>query len=346
MIIFYLILTIIVLSRVKIKTTGYYEDYLSFDTTNCIKGIFILFVFIAHATPYITNSGYEYTSIYDNLFLMVHSHVGQWIVAMFLFYSGYGIMESIKKKGEGYINSIPRKRILTTLINFDIAVIVYAIIKTSLGESIQLKHAILSLTGWQSMGNSNWYIFVIMLAYGVTFITFKLLYRNKRTIAAPCIATVGMLFMAMLALTYLKESWWYDTMLCFGAGLTYSYYKQHIERFLKNNYFIVLFLLIVISSFLYYLPYEYRGIKYNMFSIVFSLLIVMTTMKIKVNNALLIWMGKNLFPLYIYQRVPMIILSKIGDGFITNTYPVLYVICCFVTTVLIAFFYKHWSVKL
>lgn len=129
MIIFYLILAIIVLSRAKIKTNGQHEDYLSFDTTNCIKGVFILFVFIKHATPYITNSGYEYTSIYDKLFLMVDSRVGQWIVAMFLFYSGYGIMESIKKKGEGYINSIPKKRILTTLINFDIAVLIYAIIK-------------------------------------------------------------------------------------------------------------------------------------------------------------------------------------------------------------------------
>lgn len=183
-----------------------------------------------------------------------------------------------------------------------------------------------------------------MLAYGITFITFKLF--KKKSYKTLCIATIGMLFMAMQTLTYLKESWWYDTMLCYGAGLAYSCYKQHIERFLKDNYFVVLFLLTIIFAFLCYLPYEYRGIKYNMFSITFSLLIVLTSMKIKVNNAVLVWMGKNLFPLYIYQRVPMLILSTVGGGILTNTYPVLYVICCFVTTVLIAFFYKHWSVKL
>ena len=65
MILYYLILTIIVLLRVRIRTKGYYEDYLSFDTTNSIKGIFILLVFIKHTTPYVTNGGYEYTSIYD-----------------------------------------------------------------------------------------------------------------------------------------------------------------------------------------------------------------------------------------------------------------------------------------
>lgn len=346
MILYYLILTIIVLLRVRIRTKGYYEDYLSFDTTNSIKGIFILLVFIKHTTPYITNGGYEYTSIYDNLFLMVDSRVGQWIVAMFLFYSGYGIMESIKTKGKQYINSIPKKRILNTLINFDIAVIVYSIIKISFGEKFSLKHLILSFTGWHSMGNSNWYIFVIMLAYGITFIAFKIFHRDNRAITTSCIATTMMLFVTMLALTYVKESWWYDTMLCFGAGLTYSCYKQKIEHFLRGNYYVTLCLLIVALIILCYLPFEYRGIKYNLFSIVFSLFIVLVTMKIKVNNKVLIWMGKNLFPLYIYQRVPMIILSTISSGILTNTYPVFYVICCFITTLLITIFYKHWSVKL
>ena len=346
MIVFYLLLAIIVLSRVKVKTKGFYDDYLSFDTTNCIKGIFILFVFIKHATPYITNGGYEYSLIFDDLFLFVDSHVGQWIVAVFLFYSGYGIMESIKIKGVQYINSIPKKRILTTLINFDIAVLVYAIIKKSLGEGVCLKQLLLSLIGWQSMGNSNWYIFVIMLAYGVSFITFRFLYKNNRTIAIPCVASLVMLCMTMLSLTYFKESWWYDTMLCFGCGLVYSCYKQQIENILINNYSLVLCLLIVIVAFLYYVPYEYRGIKYNLFSIAFALSIVVLSMKIKVNNAVLMWMGKNLFPLYIYQRVPMIVLSTIGGGILTNTYPVLYVIYSFAVTIIIAISYKNWSVKL
>ena len=41
----------------------------------------------------------------------------QLMVTMFLFYSGYGVMESIKRKGDDYIKSFPKKRILTTLIN-------------------------------------------------------------------------------------------------------------------------------------------------------------------------------------------------------------------------------------
>lgn len=43
---------------------------------------------------------------------------------VFLFYSGYGIMESIKNKGEKYISTVPKKRILNVLVNFDIAVLI------------------------------------------------------------------------------------------------------------------------------------------------------------------------------------------------------------------------------
>ena len=47
------------------------------------------------------------------------------MVTMFLFYSGYGVFESIKKKKEKYINTIPKRRFLKTLINFAIFYIFY-----------------------------------------------------------------------------------------------------------------------------------------------------------------------------------------------------------------------------
>lgn len=114
MILFYFLLFLLVIARLRFSRQGFYADYLSFDTTNAIKGIFIALVFIKHVTPYILNSEYVFDDSLLNLFfLYIDSQVGQWIVAMFLFYSGYGIMESIRKKGIAYIRSIPRKRILT-----------------------------------------------------------------------------------------------------------------------------------------------------------------------------------------------------------------------------------------
>ena len=39
-------------------------------------------------------------------------------MAMFLFYSGYGVYESIKRKGTPYIDNFSKNRLLKTFIEF------------------------------------------------------------------------------------------------------------------------------------------------------------------------------------------------------------------------------------
>ena len=72
MILFYLLLTLLVFSCLRFQLKGFYADYLSFDTPNAIKGIFIALVFIKHATPYILNSGYVFdNSLWSKVFLFI-----------------------------------------------------------------------------------------------------------------------------------------------------------------------------------------------------------------------------------------------------------------------------------
>lgn len=99
--------------------------------------------------------------------------VRQLLVVMFLFYSGYGVTESIASKGKTYINAIPKKRILTTLLNFSVAVCVFIGLASALGKDLTVEQCLLSLIGWESVGNSNWYIFCILICYAATYIAFK-----------------------------------------------------------------------------------------------------------------------------------------------------------------------------
>ncbi len=73
--------------------------YLSKDYTAAIKGIFIMFVFISHSRSY-----FEITSTMDNVTIQFMNYVGQLMVTLFLFYSGYGVYEAIKSKKLKYIN--------------------------------------------------------------------------------------------------------------------------------------------------------------------------------------------------------------------------------------------------
>jgi hypothetical protein len=92
-------------------------------------------------------------------------------------------------------------------------------------------------------------------------------------------------------------------------------------------------------------PY-FAVVSYNIQSVTFALIVVLLTMKVQINNKWLLWMGVNLFPLYIYQRIPMIAIREIlGNNFIKN-YTIVYVIASLAITLLIANYYKHWQIKL
>ena len=337
MILFLILILGSCLYRLKIKKKNFFDDFLDKEQTNSIKGLFILFVFIRHALGYVNNSGYSFNLLGDKIVSHINSGWGQLIVVMFLFYSGYGVMESIKKKGKAYISSMPRKRFLNTLLNFDIAVLCFAVIDLLLNIEITPTQFGLSLIGWDSIGNSNWYIFVILVCYMTTFLAYKI-NGGERVSVILCMIAGILLYLSN------KNPWWYNTILSYAAGLYFSTKKQVVIEFWKVHYWKSLVVLSALFVLLYTTPQDTYSIKYNFLSITFALLIVQLNMKIKVSNPILCWFGSQLFPLYIYQRIPMIILYK-TDAQLVHEYPALFMGISLVITIIIAYFYKYWHIK-
>lgn len=131
---------------IKINLHGFNDDYLSKDSTNSIKGIFILLIVISHSMQYIMRGEYAFDGIGDLVFQSFFTLLLQLVVVMFLFYSGYGVGESFKKKQMLYVQAMPRHRILGTLLNFDVAVIAFIILDLLLGITISTDQCLLSLT--------------------------------------------------------------------------------------------------------------------------------------------------------------------------------------------------------
>ena len=205
------------------------EEYLSKDNTNTIKGIFLFFVFISHFIGY---KVYLQDSYIDTIGVTIIKKMGQLMVTLFLFYSGYGIMESAKKKGTEYINNLPRKRILTTLLHFDIAVLVFMIAsRYFITHDFSLKKLVLSLIGWDGFGNSNWYIFCIIILYFIAYLSLKSFKDKKNIVISMFIGTL----LYTIIMSFYKETWWYNTAFCFALGFAYSAYKEKIEEWIKGK---------------------------------------------------------------------------------------------------------------
>lgn len=337
----WIVLSLIVfLMLFSTKYSIYHPDYISAQRCNAIKGIFICLVFIRHIRSYITGAVDGQFHVLDRITLFIDGNLGQLIVAMFLFYSGFGLMESLKKKGVAYVHNIPQKRLLPTLLNFDVAVIVFCLVDLLLGRALSVKSILLSFVAWESVGNSNWYIFVILCCYLLFYIIHLVIKKENISVLVLLLSLCLLGFM----LAHLKPEWWYNTLFCFVFGCFYSWKIIGREDVIIKHYLCILFLTIVFFVGLFILPGDFYCIKYNLLSVSFSFLVVLLTMKFQVQSVFLDWMGMNLFPLYIYQRLPMIVLSELGIGVI-NQYSELFTLTAFVITLGLSYLFKFINVS-
>ena len=328
----------------KIRIGGNFGEYMTKDNTNSIKGIFILIIFLCHICPYIKRSGYAFDMWGEQLFLNFPMIIGQLVVVMFLFFSGYGVRESIRNKGMSYVSAMPKRRILITFLNFDVAVFVFLVANLLLGLNPPIEKVLLSFVCWQEIGNSNWYIFSIIVLYIVTYLFYRFLYyRYPKINGIHFFFTIAAL---TIILSFIRPDWWYNTLFAYGAGVLFSEKKAVFDSFCKKNFLLVLLGLLIMSVLLYFTPYDYRSVKYNTLSVMFALLLVTLMTHVTIDNGVLRWCGEKLFPLYIYQRIPMLIIENLSGGqdFI-RTFPVLYIIICLLVSVLIASLYHFWAIR-
>lgn len=269
-------------------------DYLSRHQSNSIKGFFVLWVLVRHFSEYVESAGGLFWDL----------HFGQLIVAMFLFYSGYGVMCSIRDKGMAYVWKMPVHCCLRTYLNFSVAVAIYALLNLFLGEDLTVRRCLASLLFCDSCGNSTWYIFTIIICYGIAFLS-ALLSEWKLPVLVPWLALLVSL-PVVVGMSFIKPIWWYDTMLCFPVGMIYAQHRKFFERFTSQCYSLSLFICVVVLISLKNSALFARGLAPNLTAIAFTFVLLLVTMKVRMQSGFLSWCGERVFPIYIYQRLPML----------------------------------------
>lgn len=314
----------------SIKFTKQFNiDFLNKKNTTIVNGFFLLLVFLSHISGY-----YKFNSNFDYHYNLIRSVMGQTVVVTFLFFSGYGVMESICNKPM-YMHTFLKNRPLKLLVHFDIAVTIFLIINWFIGRNIVLKQYILALTTWGGIGNSNWYITCIICCYIFSFICY---HSAKGNVKGPAfyILLISLCLNYMFLLSKYRSYYWYDTILCYPLGVLFSIYKENIKEFFKSDKHYLLVcggvIMICVISFMY----SKRFIPRVVFELSFCLSIVFLMMHMKFKSSFFEYIGENLFGLYILQRVPMMFFK--ATGAFDNKY--IYVVTCFLVTLLINELFK------
>lgn len=293
---FFFILCFLSLYNLKIKGINqFFYDYLNLENTNSIKGIFVWLIIFCHKSQYGVNKKY--------LFLKIIGHLGQKVVSMFFFYSGFGISESLKKKGFIYAKKLPKKSLIL-FIKYQIILLIYLTVNIFiLKKKITFKTFILSVFFKYSLGNSNWFAFTIILFYNYSYLSFRC--NNNNIYVGMIINSFICILHCIFVYNYFYPGKVYaiDTNFCFIIGLYFSCAKLFLNKLIMKND-ICYFSTTSIIIFIYYIFHRFNNLIYiSIRNSLFSLIIILISIKVKFNNEFLVLINSHSFSIYLLQRL-------------------------------------------
>ena len=255
------------------------QDYMDLKYTSSLWGIFVWLIILSHHNSYYKNYNYLYTKIIYCL--------NQKIVSLFLFYSGYGIYESIKIKGTNYVKTLPKKALIL-YIKFLIIIFLFFVSNLILKIKYNIIRYLLSMIFISDVGNSNWFAFTIIIFYIYSYISFICIKSISRQFLG--IIYINIIIIIHIYFTYnyfyQKKMYAVDNSLCFVLGFYYSLLKKYIDGILMKDdihYFSIASLMIIIFFYLYI--NIFKSISTNLFSnCSFCIIIVIISMKIRFYN--------------------------------------------------------------
>lgn len=310
------------------------RDYLSLDNTNSLKGIFAVFVLLCHLRgrmPFLNGSliGSSLTAL------------GYTSVAMFFFFSGYGLMTSYKKKGHKYVEAFPKKRLLSFYITYLAFVCIYLIYDLITGEFLHWgwKTIIKTLTFGGTIIHNGWYLQAILLFYIIFWLVF---YFIKNDCVKVVVMTISIAFYS-LACAFLFDlgELWYEASFALILGMIWALNKQKIDEALQKRwlYWGGLVLLIIVTLIAMFLGWNqtlkgFVRIPIKMLSALsFVVCVLLLVQKVRVDFFITQFLGKISFEIYILHGLFIdlfVVICKIGN-------PCIFVPLVFVTTILSAF---------
>ena len=323
------------------------ENAMGLEQTKAILGIFSIGIILHHVA--LKTMGDGGAAKVFSPFL----GIGYLFVAYFFFCSGYGLYKSFLAK-EDYLKGFLGKRIIPLLISFFAADTLFQLARLS-----RVDPAFPANT-------YSWFIFVIVIMYCIFFACFKLFKKNAE------LAVLGATILWCIGCRLLyAETYWYNSVLAFPAGLLLARHEEKINAFVKKCYFAVGAAFIIITGIFIFLSTNDMRL-YNMFSainsgisfdavkeiqtvlqcgcaVLFCGAIFIISLKLKLRGKVLSFLGSMTLEIYLVHVLFIEFFAEkfIGEGeplfYIEN--PFLYLAVVLVLTMPVAFLIKLLRVK-
>lgn len=239
--------------------------FLNQELTNKFRGLAILAILLGHCICFILFP--ETKSITDSFF-KVFATIG---AGVFFFLSGYGNTLSYKKKYntnyQWLFDKCAKLYIPVIIIHF---------------TALLMSHYV----------NINWYIKEQLLAYIITFLSFKI-FKNRYIIAQ---ILFWLIFTASLAFMHASPALWTAT-LCFPIGVIVAEYKNKLIPIINEYkiHFSIILLLLACTFYILLIPLRYSYLRFFLIMLLcinICALLMPLSLIFKIKSKLLDYAGK------------------------------------------------------
>ncbi len=274
------------------------EAYISKETGNDYRGLFAVVVLFHHLAQR-THSGLLFRSFYD---------VGYLAVALFFFYSGYGLQKSYMAKKEAYRSHFLIKRLPPVLLPYAAVTFLFWLMNRAAGYRPTVLYILSTILQGEPMVLFSWYIVSILLFY-VVFWLLMMICRNhyRRMIAGGCIWYVLYVICCMRADF---GCWWYNASPLLIVGMAWAVYEKQILKLISICYSKMTVAVWILFIPLYMLAFSLKdseAYENRLFllhiaaAVLFVIGINLFSLKIRIGNPVLRFLGHISLEIYLVQ---------------------------------------------
>lgn len=288
MLIFLVMLLLLCFYKTEFITNriDYHTKPLKMENVIPLRGILALEIVLGHTYGHVKES-----------LLYFNNRIGVWVVRIFFFLSGYGLMLSLRRK-ENYLKGFVVKRIGRVFSPF----LIVFIVNYLLGFSNNLFRFLLD----------DWFVTEIMIIYFLWYLLYKYLPEKYAFI----ILFVLTLLLNIYGCAYDIGSRWYGSTACFLLGILYEKNEGRMIECCETNYgkvMTIVVLLFLLGGILFVMNegnIVISAVMINSTCILLCGMICLLLMKFTIGNAITKFFGNISWEIYVSHRTFLFLFDK------------------------------------
>ena len=281
------------------------EELLSKEQGQYLRGLFASLILVCHIYGMLSSRVDTTSLLLNPVFFYPLFGLGYISVAVFLFITGYGLVQQYNRRGIDYINDFPRNRILPFYIKYVILILLYIVFYTLCkvpGNKVSALVIIKSFLFGGTIVSKGWYLQASLIIYLCFFAIFRLV-KSRRWL---WVITATLIYIIICILLGLPTTWYECALLPMFGGLCGSIdvkpQKNWLCIIVAGMLFCILFLLGIKSFF-----GEPIRILCKILSTVVFVWFVLSLINKNVHplRRIFCWLGSISFEIYVLQGMVM-----------------------------------------